>query len=59
MALPIVRESLDFATEATLDCTANSITLTLKVDLAHVIRLLEEAKAALDPRGKSSLKCKV
>ena len=44
-ALPLVREALVVATGATLDCTAGSMTLTIQLDMKHIIRLLEESIA--------------
>ena len=42
IGLPLVREALAAATGATLDCTADTMTLTIKVDMAIIVKLIEE-----------------
>jgi hypothetical protein len=43
-ALPLVREALAIGTAATIDCTANSLTLTIQVDMATILRMIEAAQ---------------
>lgn len=43
IALPLVREALAVATGATLDCTADTMTLTIHLDMGHIIHLLDRA----------------
>jgi hypothetical protein len=50
IALPLVREALAMATDATLDCTADRMTLTIDIDMAKIVSLLETAIA--DVKGK-------
>lgn len=44
-ALPIVREAFAAATSATLDCTAETITLTILIDFNIIVGIVEQALA--------------
>lgn len=46
MGLPMVREALAAATGATLDCTADTMVLTIHVDMAVIVKMLDEAIAS-------------
>lgn len=50
IALPLVREALAVATGTTLDCTADTMVLTIHLDMGHIIRLLD--RAIEDQNGK-------
>jgi hypothetical protein len=43
-ALPIIREALAIADVATIDCTKNSLTLEIKVDMNKILEIIEKQK---------------